>query len=101
VVRKALGAGWEPVEGSVDIKPVRCRAIGPNDAETWVLWGRAADFKHLLWAALEIVTGQSGATAILAIVETAAAPTPPHDRAQSQAMADRCFIGLRYIVSGA
>ena len=100
VVRKTLGSGWSLMEGSVDIKPVRCRAVHLEGAETWVLWGKRADFKHLLWAALETVIQDPVATATLAIVEAAAAPTPPHERAQSRAMADRCSIGLRYIAPG-
>lgn len=97
VVRKALGADWALVDGSVDIKPVRCRATGPDGDETWILWGKRPDFKHLLWAALEIVIQQPDTTATLAIVEAPAAPTPQHERAQCQAIADRCSIGLRYI----
>jgi hypothetical protein len=95
VVRAALGTGWAVVPGSVEVKPARCRASGP-EREVVVIWGKKEDFKYLIYAALELlVCGAEVASA--AIVETVADPTGKAERERMGKIAERCGISLRFI----
>ncbi len=95
VVRAALGAGWSVVPGSIEVKPARCRASGP-EREVVVIWGKNEDFKYLIYAALErLVSGVEAAS--IAVVEAAADPTGKAERERMGKIATHCGIGLRFI----
>jgi hypothetical protein len=96
VVQAALGEGWSVIDGTIEIKPIRCWAIGP-DGQTAVLWGKSEDFKFLLFSALEIVASDAEASATVAIVEVPASPTPTTERELMDRIAKRCAIQLRFV----
>jgi hypothetical protein len=96
VVRAALGPEWRAVEQTIEIKPVRCRAIS-QDGEAVVLWGNTADFKHLLFAALNIAVREKKVTASIAVIESAVAPTPRSDRSTICEIAGRCDIPVSFV----
>lgn len=96
VVRAAQGEDWEVVTGSVLIKPARCVAARSED-QALVLWGNAADFKHLIWAALESIADENDPAVTIAVVERAARPTGKAERARLKSIADRCGFVVRHI----
>jgi hypothetical protein len=96
VVRAVYGENWQVVDGSVEIKPARCSANGP-DGQALVLWGSAADFKHLVWAALEATAVGDNRSVTIAVVESPARPTPHPERQRLQAIAARCGFAVRHI----
>lgn len=98
VVQAALGAEWVVVPESVEIKPARCRASGP-EGEKVVIWGKSEDFKYLVFAALELLV--SGAEKVsVAVVEALAKPTKKAERERMDQIAERCGVGLRFINPG-
>jgi hypothetical protein len=96
VVRAVYGNDWQVVEGSIEIKPARCAANGP-DGLGLVLWGNAADFKHLIWAALEAAAVADDRSVTIAVVESPARPTPPSERERLRTIATRCGFTVRHI----
>jgi hypothetical protein len=95
VVRAASGAGWSVVPGSVEVKPARCRASGP-EGERVVIWGKSEDFKYLVFAGLELLV--SGVeVASVAVVEAVANPTGKAERERMRQIAERCGIELQFI----
>lgn len=96
VIRAAQGAGWEVVAGSVQIKPARCNAASSSD-QALVLWGHAADFKHLIWAGLEASAQDEDRQVTIAVVESPARPTGTAERAHFKSIADRCGFAVRHI----
>lgn len=95
VVSAALGAEWTVVPESVEVKPARCRASGP-EGERVVIWGKNEDFKYLVFAGLELLISGVEAASI-AVVETAANPTGTNERERMRRIAERCGIELRFI----
>lgn len=96
VVRAVHGQGWDVVAGSIEVKPARCIARGPA-GEALVLWGNAADFKHLIWAALEATVEDEQRFVTIAVVESPARPTTTPERARLKVIADRCAFSVRHI----
>lgn len=95
VVQATLGAEWAVVPESVEIKPARCRASGP-EGERIVIWGKYEDFKYLVFAALELLVSGMEAVSV-AVVETLANPTGKVERERMGQIAKRCGIELRFI----
>jgi isocitrate dehydrogenase len=95
VVRAALGKEWSVVPGSIEVKPARCRAGGP-EGEKIVIWGKNEDFKYLVFAALELLVSGAEAASI-AVLEVAANPTGKAERERMNQIAERCGIGLRFV----
>jgi hypothetical protein len=95
VVRATLGARWRVVQGSVEVKPARCWASGPEGKRA-VIWGNREDFKYFVFAALELlVSGVEGAS--VAVVEAVANPTSSAERERMGQIAERCGIDLRFV----
>jgi hypothetical protein len=98
VVQATLGVGWSVAPNSVEIKPARCRASGP-EGDKVVIWGKNEDFKYLIFAALEsLVAGVEEVS--VAVVEALANPTKKAERERMNKIAERCGIGLRFINPG-
>lgn len=95
VVSATLGEQWTVVPDSIEVKPARCRAQS-SEGETVVIWGRAKDFRYLVFAVLELLVSGVEA-AVIAIVETPATPTGKAARERMQAIAQRCGAKLRFI----
>jgi len=95
VVRATLGAEWAVVPGSVEVKPARCWAGGP-EGEKVVIWGNREDFKYFVFAALELLVSGVEA-ACIAVVEAAANPTANAERERMSQIAERCGIDLRFV----
>lgn len=96
VVSAVHGDNWSVLEGSVKVKPARCTAVGPS-GQSRLFWGRLADFKHLVWAALECAAANDDWPITIAVVESAARPTSPSERIRLQTIAGRCGFQVRNI----
>jgi hypothetical protein len=97
VVAAVHGSGWRVLDDSIGVKPARCVASGPGGEESLVLWGNRAAFKHLVWAALEGAVDKEERPVTIAVVESAARPTPTSERARFTAIAARCGFTVRHI----
>ncbi len=97
LIRKALGEGWEPDEGTLRIKPLRIRARRGEDEVTFA-WGPAQDLKHLVWAAL--IAGANGDPTdwMLCLVATFTKPTPMDVRQAQLRLAARCGLRLVHVM---
>lgn len=95
VVRATLGTRWTVVPGSVEVKPARCWAGGPEGKRV-VIWGNREDFKYFVFAALELLVSGVEA-AIVAVVEAVASPTANAERERMSQIAQRCGIDLRFV----
>lgn len=93
VVRAALGDGWAIVPGSVGVKPSHCRAERHAD-RAYLVWGKAANFRHLVWAALRYVVDEPGQV-IVVVTELAERPTPRDEVDWHKRVTQRC--GLRIV----
>lgn len=99
VIKVALGAGAELVQGSEAVKPFRCHANRKSDKgepAALVTWGESRQFKDLLWAALRAAT-EEGVTAHVVVMEPPGRAASPTDRTRQAAMARRCDIELHYM----
>lgn len=95
VVFATLGAGWAVVPGSVEVKPARCWASGP-EGKRIVIWGNREDFKYFVFAALELLVSGVEAASV-AIVEAVANPTATAERERMGQIAERCGVDLRFV----
>jgi hypothetical protein len=91
VVRHALGDAWRIVDGRVGVKPFHCEAADANE-RAFVTWGPAANFRHLIWAALRWAVDHPG-HAVVVVTDLPERPTPEDEAAWHKKVAERC--GLR------
>lgn len=96
VVLAVHGHGWEVMDGSIEVKPARCVATSLQ-GQSLILWGNLPDFKHLVWAALEIASADDTRSVTIAVVESPARPTPIPERTRLKKIADRCGFAVRHI----
>jgi hypothetical protein len=96
IAAHALGTGAVVVGGSVGVKPFHCVASAGDGGSTYVAWGKAKNFRYLVWACLVYLADNPGAAASVVIMETMAVPTTAADKMQHAAIAGRCSIGLKY-----
>jgi hypothetical protein len=97
VVAAALGDAAGVVPGSVGIKPAHCLARA--DGGTWyVCWDRAANAKHLVWAALQAADADRGLAGVLvAFVEGVTDQTPDGPRSRIERIASKGGVEVRWI----
>lgn len=100
VVRLALGDCWEPIEGSLRVKPLRVsarsRAHGSGD-ELVVAWGPPRDLKHLVWAALTATADDASQRWHLVICSTFTQPVSTGERTLHRRIADRAQLPIAHI----
>ncbi|WP_189349619.1 hypothetical protein [Zhihengliuella salsuginis] len=51
IIHAALGVEWTVVSGTIEQKPMRCEARGPNGDSVTVFWGPLRGLRDLHWAA--------------------------------------------------
>lgn len=76
VIASALGDGWNIVDGSLDVKPMRCRATSVGGESRFVVWGPISSLKELFWHAALHIAETPSVGAIVVIARTGAAPVP-------------------------
>jgi hypothetical protein len=96
VVSRTMGAGWLPLEGSTDVKPLRCDANKAGETMR-ILWGPAKDFKHLLWAALEQWHAMPTRPLRVAVFDSVTKPLGDGERCRLGQIAERCRVPLSFI----
>ena len=100
VVRLALGGDWEPVQGSLRVKPLRvqARSSGPDaNDEVVVAWGPARDLKHLVWAALMATANDASERWHLVVCATFTQPVSAGERTLHVRIAERARLPLAHI----
>jgi hypothetical protein len=97
VVAAVFGSEASVVPGSPGIKPAHC--VATIDGRTWyVCWDRAANAKHLLWAALQEADSRTDLTgALAAFVESVTDFTPEASRARIERIAAKCGVKVRWV----
>lgn len=97
VVAAALGPNALVIPGSAGIKPAHCTAN--VDGGTWyVCWDRAANAKHLVWAALQEADSKADLAGVLAaFVESVTDFTPEPSRARIERIATKCGVTVRWV----
>ncbi len=96
LVRKTLGPDWEVVSSSIAVKPMRV-AARCGEEEAVLTWGKARDFKHLVWAALTASVEGDARDWTLCVVETFTNPTPTNQKHAHERMARRCGLAVRHV----
>ena len=87
VVRAALGAPWKVTSGSVEEKPMRCSARGPDKQTVFVIWGPVASLKELVWHAMLRRVNDPQQAIALVITKPSNAPLASEDWNMSRRMA--------------
>jgi hypothetical protein len=95
VVRHALGEGWHVVDDRVGVKPFHCEAEHKGDL-AFVTWGQAANFRHLVWAALRWSVDHKG-RAVIVVTDSPERPTPEDEAAWHKRVAERCGIDVAHM----
>ncbi len=93
ISEKALGQGWQVVDGSIRVKPNRFDAERDDERVT-VLWGTRIDLKHLVWAWLN---HRHPEDCRLVLVKTQAEPLASTTRAKHDVLAKRLGTEIRYV----
>ena len=99
VIHAALGVDWVPVANSFGIKPLHCLAER-GDERSYLAWGPARDFKHLLWACLRALDAGVALTAKIVVLESLEDPTPSAIRRAHQRIARRCDLQVGHLDIG-
>ncbi|GHE89358.1 hypothetical protein GCM10018785_65660 [Streptomyces longispororuber] len=96
IAAAACGPGWTADPETVAHKPNRFIASN-GDKKRVVVWGNPLNFRHLLWAAMNV--GQEMAEApVIAITTKRGAPADSANRAKQEAIAHRSGIQLVHLV---
>lgn len=95
IVRAACGSGWVMKPDSVGEKPNHCYAV-TEDATRYICWGRAGNFRDLVWAALNEAIDSTERPAIV-ITTRNGETVSTADRTRQERLALRCGADLRYL----
>jgi hypothetical protein len=95
-VPRALGRGWRLIENTKGDKPPHCTATDGTD-ERYVCWGKPAQLKDLLWAALTDGLGQGTAPLVIVSLRSEA-DIEPVERRRHRMIAERCDVELIHVV---
>jgi len=98
LVEAALGDEWRVVADSFGIKPLHC-LVEREDERTYVAWGPARDFKHLIWACLRALDANT-ASAKVVVLESVERPTPYAARNFHHRIARRCGLEALHLNQG-
>jgi hypothetical protein len=95
VVRYALGEGWHIVDDHVGVKPFHLEAEHEG-RRAFVTWGQAANFRHLVWAALRWAVDHKG-LAVIVVTDSAERPTPEDEAVWHKRVAERCGLEVAHM----
>ncbi|MDA8323632.1 MAG: hypothetical protein M0030_27990 [Actinomycetota bacterium] len=95
MVVHAAGPGAVIVGSTLGVKPFHCLA-STDAGSTFVTWGEARNFRHLVWAALNHLADNPANSAVVVITETMAEPATAAEKALQQIIAERCSLELKY-----
>ncbi|MEV1168149.1 hypothetical protein [Nonomuraea sp. NPDC049784] len=95
VVRAAVGPDWAIMSDTIDVKPNRCLATD-GKVERYVFWGRDAQFKDLLYAALEVAIRNRHEPAIVITIRDGE-NVADEDKALYKNIAAHCKINMSYL----
>jgi hypothetical protein len=79
VVRLALGDKWLPKPDTIDEKPMRCFAEGPNGQSMFVIWGPLSALQGLIWNSCLIRAADSSKPITVVVTKPNSAPLPADD----------------------
>lgn len=98
----ALGASAAVIDGTLGVKPFHCLVnTTEGNPRTYVAWGSAKNFRHLVWACLVHLADNPGDDATVVVTETMADPTTAATKSRHLAIADRGSLGLKYFRTSA
>ncbi|WNG93674.1 hypothetical protein [Mycobacterium sp. ITM-2016-00318] len=84
IVRATLGNNWSVVPGSVEQKPMRCRAVNKSEQEATLTWGSYRGLRDLHWAAsIARVSGEQRVAVVITRPTMAALPADQWARVES------------------
>jgi hypothetical protein len=95
IVAHAAGRGAVLVGDTLGVKPFHCMA-STDAGSTFVTWGEARNYRHLVWAALSHLADNPANSAVVVITETMAEPTSVAEKAMQRVIAERCSLELKY-----
>jgi hypothetical protein len=95
VVRHALGDSWRIADGRVGVKPFHCEAANAGEL-AFVTWGPAANFRHLVWAALRWGVDHPG-RAVIVVTDLPERPTPEDEATWHKKVAERCGLEVTHM----
>ncbi|TDD07140.1 hypothetical protein E1292_13945 [Nonomuraea deserti] len=95
VARAAFGSDWAVVPDTVDVKPNHCLTSNGR-IERYVFWGRDAQFKDLLYAALEIAVTKGHDPAVV-ITTRDGEHVPEEGKELHKRIAAHCKIDISYL----
>jgi hypothetical protein len=78
IVEASLGSGWLVTPGSLDHKPMRCRARKGGE-ECLVVWGAVSSLKELIWTASLHRATKSPVPVHVVVTKFGSAPLPADD----------------------
>lgn len=96
VLKRALGAGWSVVSGSLKTKPMRAQADSGEETIVFT-WGPARDLKHLVWAALQARADGDIKRWVLVVVDTVTNSTPSDVQARNHRVARSCGLEVIHV----
>lgn len=96
IIRRALGDGWQVIESSQKIKPLRINARSAGEEVTFT-WGPERDLKHLVWAALSASARGETNSWILCLTTSFVNPTPSNVQAHNRRIAEQCGLQLFHV----
>ncbi|ACU70334.1 conserved hypothetical protein [Catenulispora acidiphila DSM 44928] len=97
LVNSALGSGWNALPGTRRIKPMRVRALKGEQTVTLTWADSAANFKHLVWAALSAIADGDQTDWVLCVVDSFESPTPDDIKKHHKRIAERCRLRVVHI----
>lgn len=89
LIRNALGADWELLEGSIQDRPLRCVAVNPRTRErTQLIWGPFKNLSSLAWAAVTVRVADRAARPVIVLVRPAGQILPAEQEREVRAVCE-------------
>ncbi|MFF5364639.1 hypothetical protein ACFY4I_35490 [Streptomyces scabiei] len=79
VVRLAMGSGWTLRAQTLDVKPMRCLADGPNSESAFITWGPMSGLQGMVWHACLRRAESESQLITIAVTKPNTAPLPDDD----------------------
>lgn len=95
IVTAALGHSWHMKDGTRGEKPMRCRAVGPDGQERFLVWGSPEKISDLVWHAVRERAERPENTPLIVVTRPGGAPLPPGEWGIIERICD--VIGARCV----